>query len=582
MKLIISLLEKFNQWKKNFQWPKFKQWRQFFHISTRQEKYQFFAFAALAIIGLALLSWRSYQLATVVRPATGGQISLAIAGSPRFLNPVLSPANEVDKDLTAIIFSSLFKFDNQGKLVPDIAQQYAIGDNGKIYEITLKENIKWQDQKALTADDVIFTIQTIQNPDFRSPLRAFWQGIEIEKINDLAIRLKLKNPYSPLLNNLTFGILPKHLWENIPAAQFALNEMNLKPIGSGPYSFSKFQKDKKGNIKSLELKSFKGYFKGEAFISTLIFNFYQSEAEIYTAYKKDNIDVFSLASAKNFTDLKNKKDATISIYQLTLPRYFAVFFNQTQNKFLADKTIRQALAWGLNKKEIIEQAFGGFGNEVNSPLLKGMPGWSDQVKVYDFALEHAKNILAAAGWSDTDSDGFLEKDNQKLEINLTTIDWPELAQSAQLIKKQWEALGVKINLDIKETAKIQNDIIKPRQYQALLFGEIIGFEPDLFHFWHSTQKKESGLNLALYDNLEVDKLLSASIEDMDASSRAAKNQQVASLITEDLPAIFLFSPDYLFVAKKDIKGINLQNIDLPSSRFCQINEWYLKTSRGWK
>jgi len=582
LKLIISLLEKFNQWKKNFQWPKFKQWRQFFHISTRQEKYQFFAFAALAIIGLALLSWRSYQLATVVRPATGGQISLAIAGSPRFLNPVLSPANEVDKDLTAIIFSSLFKFDNQGKLVPDIAQQYAIGDNGKIYEITLKENIKWQDQKALTADDVIFTIQTIQNPDFRSPLRAFWQGIEIEKINDLAIRLKLKNPYSPLLNNLTFGILPKHLWENIPAAQFALNEMNLKPIGSGPYSFSKFQKDKKGNIKSLELKSFKGYFKGEAFISTLIFNFYQSEAEIYTAYKKDNIDVFSLASAKNFTDLKNKKDATISIYQLTLPRYFAVFFNQTQNKFLADKTIRQALAWGLNKKEIIEQAFGGFGNEVNSPLLKGMPGWSDQVKVYDFALEHAKNILAAAGWSDTDSDGFLEKDNQKLEINLTTIDWPELAQSAQLIKKQWEALGVKINLDIKETAKIQNDIIKPRQYQALLFGEIIGFEPDLFHFWHSTQKKESGLNLALYDNLEVDKLLSASIEDMDASSRAAKNQQVASLITEDLPAIFLFSPDYLFVAKKDIKGINLQNIDLPSSRFCQINEWYLKTSRGWK
>jgi len=564
------------------QWPTFKQWRQFFHVSTHKEKYQFFSYTALALAGLFLIGIQSYRLATTVKPAQGGQINLAISGSPRFLNPVLSPANEADKDLVAIIFSSLFKYDAQGKLTPDLAQKYSIGDNGKIYEITLRENVRWHDKKILTVDDVIFTIQTIQNPDYRSPLRTFWQGVEIEKIDELTIRLKLKNPYSPFLNNLTFGVLPKHLWENIPPAQFALNEMNLKPIGSGAYTFNKFQKDTKGNIKSIELKSFKDYFEGEAFISTLVFNFYQSESDIYTAYKKDNLDVFNLASAKNFTDLKNKKDGNISVYQLTLPRYFAVFFNQTQNKFLADKIVRQALAWSINKKEIINQVFGGYGSEVNSPLLKDMIGYSDQVKIYDFALEHAKNILIAAGWKDTDNDTFLEKDNQKLELTLTSIDWPELAQSAELIKKQWEALGVKINLEIKETGKIQNETIKPRQYQALLFGEVLGFEPDLFHFWHSTQKKESGLNLALYENMEVDKLLSASIEDMNQSSRANKNQRVANLITEDLPAIFLFSPDYLFVAKKDIKGITLKNIDIPSSRFSQINKWYLKTSRGWK
>lgn len=582
MKFIDSLLEKFNQWKSDLQWPNFKQWLQFFHVSTRQEKNQFFSFLALAIIGLTLIGFQTYRLATVVKPAVGGQINLAIIGAPRFLNPVLSPANEADKDLVAIIFSGLFKYDNQGKLTNDLAQKYSVGDNGKLYEITLKENIKWHDKQNLTVDDVIFTIQTIQNPDFRSPLRTFWQGIEIERVDNLTLRLKLKNPYSPFLNNLTFGILPKHLWENVPAAQFPLNEMNLKPIGSGAYAFNKFQKDTKGTVKTIELKSFKDYFEGEAYISTLVFNFYPSESDIYTAYKKDSLDVFNLASAKNFTDLKNKKDANVSVYQLTLPRYFAVFFNQTQNKFLADKTIRQALAWSVNKKEIIDQVFGGYGSEVNSPLLKDMVGYSDQVKVYDFALEHAKNTLAAAGWTDTDGDKILEKDNQKLEITLTSIDWPELAQSAELIKKQWEALGVKVNLEIKETGKIQNDTIKPRQYQALLFGEVLGFEPDLFHFWHSTQKKESGLNLALYENTEVDKLLSASIEDMDQASRATKNQQVANLITEDLPAIFLFSPDYLFVAKKNIKGVTLKNIDVPSSRFAQINQWYLNTTRIFK
>jgi len=582
VKLINSLLEKFNQWKSDFQWPNFKQWRQFFHVSTRQEKYRFFSFIALTLIGLLLLGLESYLVATVVKPSTGGQISLAVIGSPRFLNPVLSPANETDKDLVAVIFSGLFKYDNQGKLIPDLVQKYSVGDNGKTYDLTIKGNVLWHDKKPLTANDVIFTIQTIQNADYRSPLRTFWQGIEIEKIDDLSFRLKLKNPYSPFLNNLTFGILPKHLWENIPPAQFALNEMNLKPIGSGAYVFNKFQKDAKGNVKTIELKSFKNYFEGEAFISTLVFNFYQAENDIYTAYKKDNLDVFNLASAKNFTDLKNKKDSNVSVCQLTLPRYFAIFFNQTQNKFLADKTIRQALAWSINKKEIIDQVFGGYGDEVNSPLLKDMVGYSDQVKVYDFSLEQAKNTLAAAGWKDADNDTFLEKDGQKLEIALTSIDWPELAQSAELIKKQWEALGVKVNLEIKETGKIQNETIKPRQYQALLFGEVLGFEPDLFHFWHSTQKKESGLNLALYENPEVDKLLSASIENMDPASRANQNQQVAKIITEDLPAIFLFSPDYLFVAKKDIKGITLKNIDVQSSRFSQINQWYLKTSRSWK
>ena len=582
MNLLTAILEKFKQWKNDFQWPNIKQWRQFFHVSSRQEKYQLTAFAVLAIMGILLLSLKIYQNITIVKPVQGGQIRIAITGSPRFLNPTLSSANDPDEDMISVIFSSLFKYDGDGALKEDLVQKYAIGDNGKIYDITIKENVKWHDKKPLNIDDVIFTIQTIQNPDFRSPLRTFWQGIELEKIDDLTLRIKLKNSYASFLNNLTFGILPKHLWEKIPAAQFALNELNLKPVGSGPYKFTKLQKDKQGNVKSIEVQAFSGYFEEEPFISSIVFNFYSSEPNVYTDYKKDNLDVFSFVSAEIFADIKNKPDNSISIYSLTLPRYFAVFFNQSENKFLADKTIRQALIWSTNKKEIIDQVFNGFGKEINSPLIEGMTGYSNQIKTYDFALEHAKNTLAAAGWQDIDDDKVLEKDNQKLEITLTSIDWPELTKAAELIKKQWEELGVKVTLDIKETAKVQNETIKPRLYQSLLFGEVLGFEPDLFHFWHSTQKKESGLNLALYENAEVDKLLSSALEDMDPVSRTAKNQQVATLIVEDVPAIFLFSPSYVLVAKKNIKGITLKNINTPSSRFSQINQWYLKTHRVFK
>jgi len=519
-----------------------------------------------------------------VRPDHGGAINIGIVGSPRFLNPVLNQINDADKDLSALIFSGLMKYDSQGNLVNDLAEKYSIGDNGKTYEITLKENVKWHDGQPLSAEDVLFTVQTIQNLDYRSPIRGLWQGIEAEKASDRVIRFRLKNVYVSFLNNLAFGVLPKHLWGNVAPSQFALSELNLKPVGSGPYRFEKLQKDKNGTIKSIELKAFDKYFAGEAFIDSLTFYFYLAENDAFTAYKKDGADLFGFVSAKNFVDLKNKANSNINIYPLSLPRYFAVFFNQNQNKFLADKTVRQALDLATDKKAIIDSVFGGYGQIANSPLLPGMTGYSDQIKSLGFSLEQAKTILAAAGWKDADGDGILElgKKNEKLEITMTTIDWPELSRVAEILKEQWGKAGVSVVLKIIETAKIQNDAIKPRQYQALLFGEVLGKEPDLFYFWHSSQKTESGLNLALYGNPEADKLLSSATEDLDKNSRAQKNQKIANLIVNDLPAVFLFSPDYLVTAKKKILGINLQNLDSPSSRLSQLNLWYLKTHRVFK
>lgn len=524
------------------------------------------------------------MFATVVRPDTGGSINIGLIGSPRFLNPVLNQINDTDKDLSALIFSGLLKYDSQGNLINDLAEKYSIGDNGKTYEVSLKDNIKWQDGQPLTVDDVLFTIQTIQNPDYRSPIRGLWQGIEAEKVDERVIRFRLKNVYVSFLNNLTFGILPKHLWSNIAPSQFALSELNLKPVGSGPYQFSKLQKDKNGTIKSVELKAFKDYFSDEPFISTLSFFFYPAENDAFTAYKKDEADLFSFVSAKNFIDLKGKANGNINIFPVNLPRYFAVFFNQSQNKFLADKTVRQALNSATDKKTIIDTVFGGYGRLAESPLIPGMTGYSDQIKSPDFSLDRAKNLLAAAGWKDVDGDGTLEigKTNEKLQITLTTIDWPELSRVAEILKDQWSKIGVDVNLEIIETAKIQNDIIKPRQYQALLFGEVLGEEPDLFHFWHSSQKAESGLNLALYGNSEADKLLSSAMEDLNKESRAQTNQKIANLIINDVPAVFLFSPDYLVTAKKKIMGIEIQNLDSPSSRFSQANQWYLKTHRVLK
>ncbi len=544
----------------------------------------------MAAIGFLLLAIFLYSNFTEVKPKHAGSASIGIFGSPRFLNPVLNQLNDADRDLSAVIFSGLMKYDGQGNLINDLAENYSIGEFGKIYDVTIRKNIKWHDEKPLTADDVIFTLQIIQNSEYRSPLRALWQSIEIEKIDDLTIRFKLKNAYASFLNNLTFGILPKHLWESVTPAQFALHELNLKPVGSGPYKFKKLQKDKNGVVKVMEFGSFKNYFAGEPYLVSVIFKFYSSETDAINAYKKEEINVFNFVSAESLTDFSKSSDIPV-IYPIILPRYFAIFFNQSQNPLLADKYIRQALAYATDKKNIIESVFNDYAREINSPLLPGMAGYSDdKIKIYEFAPEQTKNLLAKNGWEDLDNDGILEKETTKgktketakLEFTLTTIDWPELTKVAQILQNQWGNAGIKLNLDIKETAKIQNEVIKPRQYQALLFGEVLGQEPDLFHFWHSSQKQESGLNIALYENPQVDKLLSGALEDLDRNDLIQKIQQAVSLITDDLPAIFLFSPDYIFAAKKEIKGIELKNTDSPSSRFSQINKWYTGTHRTWK
>lgn len=540
-------------------------------------------FAGLTVLGLVLVAGAAYYKFTDVRPAHGGSINIAIVGSPRFINPVLDQVNEADQDIADIVFSSLMEYDGNGNLVNDLLDKYAIGDEGKTYDVTIKPGVLWQDKKPLTVDDIIFTIQTIQNPEFSSPIRPLWQGIEMEKISDLIIRFKLKNVYVSFLNNLTFGILPKHLWENIAPSQFALNEMNLKPIGSGPYKFSKFQKDSQGLIKTIKFDAFKDYFKDESFISSLTFKFYANENDALTAYKKGEVDIVSFASAKNFMDFKNKDNGDYNVYALQLPRYFAVFFNQTQNKFLTDKNVRLALNLATNKKEIIDTVFGGYAQQIDSPLPAKMFGYpDDQSQAYPFSLQQAKDLLASAGYTDTNNDGFLEKDQQALELTLTSIDWPELTQTADILKNQWAALGVKTNISIVGTDKIQNDIIKPRQFQALLFGEVLGPEPDLFHFWHSTQTKDLGLNLALYQNPDVDNLLSSALSDLDKNSRIQKKLKAAGLIVADAPTVFLFSPDYILLTHKNIQGINLKNIDIPASLFAQINQWYLKTHRTWK
>ena len=562
--------------KANFDFRKISQFRKIFN---KKEIWAIYFFIFLIIGSSIYLSGQFYLSHTNLVPQKGGHYIEGIAGEPCYVNPILCQTNETDEDLSTIIFSGLFSYDSEGNLILDLAESYSIGDFGKIYDIVLKKNIQWHDGAPLTTDDIIFTIQLIQDPNYKSPLKTAWQSIEVEKIDEITIRFKLKESYAPFLTDLTFGILPKHIWEHITSNNFPLAKYNLKPIGSGPYKFVKFVKDKEGKIKSFELEANEDYYLQSPFIEKITFQFYSNEEELLAAYNKEEIFGFNYLELEKIKRIENFQE--LELYEINIPRFFACFLNQTKSKALTDKTVRLALSYAVDKKRLIENVLGGKGQQVETPLLPYLLGYNSQTKIYDFAPEHSRNILEAAGWQDKDGDGIREKGDVRLKFKLTKSQWPALVKTIEELSQMWQEIGIDVESEFLNIPEIKN-CIKSRDYEILLFGEVIGSDPDTYSYWHSSQRKYPGLNLSLYSNEEVDKLLEDARLNLDSEIRIQKYQEFQEIVVNDIPVIFLYSPIYLYGVNKKVKGIETKNVVLPSKRFSQIENWYIEMKRVWE
>lgn len=532
--------------------------------------------AAGAILAIPITSYFHFTTAVADK---GGSFSEGLLGEPRLINPLLPPATDSDRDIATLVYSGLLKHNEEGKLVPDLAKSYEISSDGLNYTVYLKREAFWQDGKPVTADDVIFTVETAQNPDYGSSQRISWQGVEVEKIDDYALMFKLKNKYAQFLNNFTLGIIPKHLWQDVKPISFSLSELNLKPIGSGPYKFDKLRKDRLGRIISYELKANDKYHDGQPNIDRIELKFYASEDELIDAYNRNEVESLSIISAQNIKRLKYK--GRISTKQIKLPRYFGLFFNQNKSAPLANKNVRLAMSYATDKPALLRDILDGNGVIVDSPMIGGILDINSAVRKYEFNQEEARKVLAADGWKMPEGGTVLEKGKNKLSFKITTSTWPELVAVAEQIRDQWKPIGAEVTIEALPISQLQASI-KERNYDILLFGEILNIDPDPFSLWHSSQKRDPGLNLALYDNKTADSLLEEARQTLNILERMQKYDDFQKIAIEDIPAIFLYSPYYLYGQSKDIKGMETNIISMPADRFSNIGSWYIDTKRVWK
>jgi len=511
-------------------------------------------------------------------PDYGGRYVEGIIGQPRYVNPILSSANAADEDLTSVIYSGLTGYDADGRIVNRLAEKIDVSGDGTTYVVTIRNGATWHDGKPVTAEDVAFTVEAIKDPAYRSPLRQKWQGVNVEVRDPRTVAFVLEKAYFGFLeNHLAVGILPKHVWETVAPERFALADANLSPIGSGPYRFFGFQKDAEGNILSYELRSFPGYAGGEPHIGKLAFSFYPDEETMIDAYGKKEIMGMSPLSSEKGRSFFGKKGSIVHGFHL--PRIFSVFFNPVKSVPLAFAETRQALSMATDRDALVREALAGRGVAAPMPFLSFMKG-NPSIPSIPYDIEGASRLLEEKGWKKGD-DGIRTKGQDRFAFDLLVPDWPELKRTAELLRGQWRAVGADVTVKVMPLTELNRDVIRPREYGALLYGEEMVVNPDFYSFWHSSEKNDPGLNLAMFDDSGADDTLLRLREESDPAKRNELLGSFLNTLAQKNPAVFLYSPDVFYVMSDEVKGWDVRSANSASSRFSGIEQWYIGTKRIW-
>lgn len=509
----------------------------------------------------SLVSFNSRFLITV--PTYGGEIKEGIIGTPRFINPVLA-TSEQDKDLTALTFAGLTKKDQSGATVLDMAESILESDDGLRYTATIKDTAFFHDGEKVTADDILYTIDIVQNPLIKSPHRVEWEGVTIEKNSEKQITFVLKKPFPLFMDTLSLGILPKHIWKNLNEDQISLSDFNIHAIGSGPYKITKIISES-GIPMTFTLSSHKHYTLGRPYIDTIIIFTYQNEKYLLKAFQDGDITRIHGISPEKVSSLNV---ASSSIATSLLPRTFAIFFNPNKSSPLAEKNTRLALQMAINKQAIVDQVLLKYGKVINNPYP-----FDTSNELSEYNPTKAKDLLIKSK--------AIKNASSTFNITLATANTDEMKKVAEMIQNDWSKIGVNTSIAIYDVSDLNQNIIKERDFQALLFGAITESPSDLYAFWHSSQRTYPGLNISNYVSKELDQNLEILRTSRNETESSLAYEAVRNEFMEEVPGIFLFSPLLIYINDdKNISPLPLHSYD-NSSRFTLIESWYRYTDRIW-
>ncbi len=511
-------------------------------------------------------------------PVPGGIYTEGILGSFTDANPLYATSS-VDASVERLVFAGLFRLDSNNNLIGDLADSWRVDKTGQTYTVRLHKGLTWHDGQPLTADDVVFTYQSIQNPDAKSPLFPAWQGITVKAVDTQTVSFTLPNPLSSFPYSLTNGIVPKHLLGDVPAAQLrSINFNSSNPIGAGPFKWSGIQINgdtPETREEQISLLPFDKYARGKPRLSKFIIRSFHDENHLLSSFRHQE-----LSGAAGLSSLPTDLAKDINIHEYDIPQLSEVMvFLKTSGGVLKDAQVRQALTMATNTNDIIA-SLGYPVIAAREPLLRSQLGYNKQFGELGFNPKAARRLLASAGWK-VGIGGIRSKKGVPLSFVLSSQDNPDYARVSNLVKKQWQDIGVSLQVELLSAADLQNRLTN-HDYDSLLYGIELGKDPDVFPYWDSTQadvRSPNRLNFSEYRSAIADTALEAGRTRLDPALRVIKYQPFLKAWRIDAPAIALYQPRYLYVTRGQVFGFNPRSVSDSIDRYANVENWMIREAK---
>ena len=498
--------------------------------------------------------------------SSGGTLIDAMTAEPSGLI-AMTAGESAASAIAGKLFNSLLKYDKNLDLTGELAQSWDISEDKKTVTFHLKPNLKWADNAPLTSEDVLFTWQKVTDDHTRTPYGSDYKlVIKAEAIDASTFRVTYAVPYAPALETWAgLHILPKHLLkdQDINTTAFKRN-----PVGSHYYKLESWK-----NGQHLKLTRNTNATQGQAKIAHLISRIIPDKAAQFLELSADNIDMMALNPIQYARVLPARLtlNKNVALYKELGNSYVYLGFNLKRKPF-DDVRVRQAINYAINKKEIIDGVLLGLGEPVASPYKLGTR-WSNlALAPYPYNPTKAKALLNAAGFSDANHDGILDKDGKPFSFEILTTN-KEREMSAVLIQHRLKEVGIEVHIRMLEWASFLGRFIEPREFDAIVLGWGLGLDPDQYNIWHSSQQGPKQFNFIGYNNPQVDKLLEAGRLELDPDKRMKIYHEFSKILLEDSPIVYLSAGYGLNAIHKRVQGIS--NPAPPAGIGHNTEEWYI-------
>lgn len=534
--------------------------------------------ALVALLGIvllaAILASTAREFTELTVPAKGGVYTEAVIGAPRAINPLLSFGSDLDADLTGLIFQGLVALNERGEPIPALAQSWQISPDEKDITFNLQRGVRWHDGAPFTAADVVFTVGVLQSDAFAEsgqPASAYlaqlWRNVTVEQIDSHTVRFRLQQPLASFLAENTIGILPSHLWNNEPIAELSQSLLNLQPVGTGPWRLASL------SAQSARLEPNPYATSATPFLEALEFHFFPDYASAFAAFQAGEVDGVSRITPPELAAAQDSEEMELLTAPLAGATFVYLNLTNPETPFLADGAVRQALYLALDPAKLIDRVLSGQGTPASGPFMPGTWAYSPGQRP-DPDPARAAELLAEAGWTDSNRDGVRDREGVDLAFELLGDNEELLNELAE----QWRQIGVQAEPRVVSLVSLASDYLSPRTFEAAVAHWQLSGDPDPYPLWHSTQI-DNGQNYTGWSNPEADLLMEQGRSINDPGRRIQLYSEFQRIFGQELPALPLYNDVYTFGMSRGVRDAGIGQLNWPWERFRNAAQWYIATQR---